>query len=57
MQADTLPKSHERHKVAHGVANLVILLSLTTCITQNSVGVPKMTGQSVILGSSSTIMI
>ena len=44
--------NQETLKEAHGTANLEISLSLITSITQKIVGMPRMTGQFFILGSS-----
>ena len=49
--------NQETLEEAHGMANLEILLSLITSITQKIVGMPRMTGQSFIPRSSITIAI
>ena len=49
--------NQETLQKAHGTANLEISLSLITFITWKIVGVPRMTGQSFIPGSSIMIAI
>ena len=44
--------NQETLEEAHGMANLEISLSLITSITQKMVGMPRMTGQFFIPGSS-----
>ena len=57
IRACTPLSNQETLEEAHGMANLEISLSLITFITQKIVGVPRMTGQSFISGSSITIAI
>ena len=49
--------NQETHEEAHGTANLEISLSLITSITRYRVGVPRITGHSVMPGSSITMAI
>ena len=49
--------NEETLEEAHGMANLEISLSLITSITQKMVGMPRMTGQFFIPGSSITMAI
>ena len=49
--------NQETHKEAHGTANLEISLSLITSIMRYRVGVPRITGHSVMPGSSITMAI
>ena len=49
--------NQETHEEAHGTANLEISLSLITSITQYRVGVPRITGHSIMPGSSITMAI
>ena len=55
--ASTSLINQETHEEAHGTANLEISLSLITSIMQYRVGVPRITGQSVMPGSSITMAI
>ena len=55
--ASTSLINQETHEEAHGTANLEISLSLITSITQYRVGVPRITGHSVIPRSSITMAI
>ena len=49
--------NQETHEDAYGTANLEISLSLITSITRYRVGVPRITGYSVMPGSSITMAI
>ena len=49
--------NQETREEAHGTANLEISLSLITSITRYRVGVPRITGHSVMPGSSITMAI
>ena len=57
MQACTPLINQETLEEAHGMANLEISLCLMTSITWKIVGIPRMTGQSFIPGSSIMIAI
>ena len=55
--ASTSPINQETREEAHGTANLEISLSLITSIMQYRVGVPRITGHSIMPGSSITMAI
>ena len=55
--ASTSLINQETCEGVHGTANLEISLSLITSITRYRVGVPRITGHSVMPGSSITIFI